>query len=313
MIRNVAAAVAIVAVAVLAGGFAATMPHPIDPARLKAVPAGDARAGETLFWAGGCAACHAGPDARGKELLKLGGGVKLATGFGVFVTPNISPDPKAGIGNWSFADFANALTRGIDPHGRHLYPAFPYTSYARMKLSDVANLFAFLKTLPPVADDPPPGKVDFPFSIRRGIGLWKLAFMHASPVVDFPKGTDPAVLRGRYLVEGPGHCGECHTPRNPAGGLDYAKWLSGAPNPDGKGVIPNITPGKDGIGGWSAKDIAYFLQSGFTPRYDSVGGSMVAVQEDMAKLPAADRAAIAAYLKAIPALPGGFPRKKKDG
>ena len=150
----------------------------------------------------------------------------------------------------------------------------------------------------------------FPFNIRRGIGLWKRAFMHPEPVVDFPAGTDPAVLRGRYLVEGPGHCGECHTPRNSVGGPDYAKWLSGAPNPDGKGVIPNITPGKGGIGDWSAKDIAYFLESGFTPYYDSVGGSMVQVQEDMARLPASDRAAIAAYLKAVPPHESGYPPKK---
>lgn len=301
--RAVAAALAIATVFVAVGGYAASAPRPIHAARLKAVPPGDPKAGETVFWAGGCSACHAAPHAGGKDLFRLGGGVKLVTNFGVFVTPNISPDPKSGIGNWSFADFANAMQRGIAPGGRHLYPAFPYTSYARMKLSDVADLFAFLKTLPPVANDPPPSKLIFPFSIRRGIGLWKLAFMHPSPVVEFPEGTDPAVLRGRYLVEGPGHCGECHTPRNSAGGLDYGKWLAGAQNPDGKGVIPNITSGKGGIAGWSAKDIAYFLESGFTPSYDSVGGSMVPVQEDMARLPASDRAAIAAYLKAVPPRP----------
>ena len=310
MLRVVAAAFAIVVVAVCAAGWVASAPRPLDPATLKNVAPGDPKAGEQVFWAGGCAACHAGPGAKGEDLLKLGGGVKLHTDFGLFVTPNISPGP-AGIGNWSFADFANAVKRGIDPRGRHLYPAFPYPSYARMKISDVADLFAFIKTLPPVAGDPPASKLMFPFNVRRGVGIWKRAFMHPSPVVDFPKGTDPAVLRGRYLVEGPGHCGECHTPRNSAGGIEYGKWLSGAPNPDGKGNIPNITSGKGGIGSWSAKDIAYFLESGFTPAYDSVGGSMVQVQEDLAHLPKSDLAAIGAYLKAIPPLPDGYSRKAR--
>ena len=302
--RILLAGFAVVVVGIGAGLWVASAPQTLDPAVLKSIAPGDAKAGEMVFWAGGCAACHAAPGSKGGNLLKLAGGVELNTDFGVFVTPNISPDPDDGIGKWTFADFANALQRGVDPHGRNLYPAFPYPSYARMKLADVADLYAFLKTLPPVKGRPGPDRLSFPYDIRRGVGLWKTAFLRPGPVIRFPAGTDPAVLRGQYLVEGPGHCGECHTPRNSAGGLDYGKWLAGGPNPDGKGTIPNITPGKGGIGDWSAKDIAYFLESGFTPDFDSVGGSMVEVQENMAKLPASDRAAIAAYLKAIPPHPG---------
>jgi len=110
------------------------------------------------------------------------------------------------------------------------------------------------------------------------------------------------VERGRLLVEGAGHCGECHTPRDRFGGLISERWLAGAANPEGKGRVPNITPGGKNISGWSAADIAYYLESGFTPDFDTAGGSMVAVQENMAKLSAEDRAAIAAYLKALPAL-----------
>lgn len=110
------------------------------------------------------------------------------------------------------------------------------------------------------------------------------------------------VERGRMLVEGAGHCGECHTPRDRFGGLLRERWLAGAPNPEGKGRIPNITPGGENISAWSAADIAYYLESGFTPEFDTVGGSMVAVQENMAKLSDEDRAAIAAYLLALPAL-----------
>ncbi|MDZ7601892.1 MAG: cytochrome c, partial [Hoeflea sp.] len=109
-----------------------------------------------------------------------------------------------------------------------------------------------------------------------------------------------------YLVEGPGHCGECHTPRNLVGGFVGDSWLAGAQNPEGEGVIPNLTPGGKSISGWSASDIAYYLESGFTPDFDSVGGSMVAVQKNMAELTSADREAIAAYLKALPERANGW-------
>ncbi|HET7413152.1 MAG TPA: cytochrome c [Pararhizobium sp.] len=303
--------VAVVIAAAGAFGWFVTAPKKVEAEALAAAGPGNVKAGEQIFWAAGCSSCHAAPDSKGEAQLRLGGGVELKTAFGTFVTPNISPDPQHGIGKWSLADFADALTHGVDPHGRYLYPAFPYTSYTRMKLSDIADLFAFLKTLPPVAGDPPPSRVSFPFNIRRGIGLWDVALLHPEPVVKFPPGTDPAVLRGQYLVEGPGHCGECHTPRNAAGATDYSQWLAGAPNPTGKGVVPNITSGKGGIGSWSAKDIAYFLESGFTPDFDTVGGDMVDVQANIARLPASDRAAIAAYLKAVPPKPNGYVEEKK--
>lgn len=291
----------------VAGGWYLTRPDRLDPEKLAAVGPGDAEAGEQMFWAAGCASCHARPGSEGAAQLELAGGVELNTAFGTFVTPNISPDPEAGIGKWSFADFANALQRGIDPEGRQLYPAFPYTSYARMKLSDVADLYAFMKTLPPVSSEPAASRIPFPYDIRRGIALWNTAFLREEPVIALPPDADEQLQRGRYLVEGPGHCGECHTPRNSIGATEYGKWLSGAPNPEGKGVIPNITPGEGGIGDWSASDIAYYLETGFTPDFDSVGGSMVEVQENMAKLPASDREAIAAYLKAVPPKPNGYP------
>ena len=193
------------------------------------------------------------------------------------------------------------MLRGIAPGGVHLYPAFPYTSYARMKPADVADLRAYLATLPAVAGRQPGHELEFPYSFRRGLGLWQLAFLDSRPAVALDT-SDPAVARGQYLAEGPGHCGECHTDRNFAGAPDLARWLAGAPNPTGKGRIPNITPGEGGLD-WSADDIASFLETGFTPDFDSVGGTMVEVQENMAMLAPEDRAAIGAYLKAIPPLP----------
>jgi mono/diheme cytochrome c family protein len=288
--------------------FALTEPQRLPNSAIAAANSGNAQRGARIFWAGGCASCHAAAGAKGDDRLKLGGGAPLKTPFGSFHAPNISPDTAHGIGGWSLADFANAMQRGVDPEGQHLYPAFPYASYQRMTKGDVADLFAYLKSLPPVAADAPETALSFPFSIRRGIGLWKLAFMgDAGPVVSLPTTAPAAARAGQYLVEGPGHCGECHTARGlrGLGALDRGRWLAGAASLDGPkgagGKVPNITPGEGGIGGWSASEIAEYLETGFTPEYDSVGGSMVEVQSNMAQLTPADRTAIAAYLKVIPA------------
>jgi mono/diheme cytochrome c family protein len=293
----------LVLAALAAGGFwLVTTPRGLPEAELAAMPAGDPVRGETWFWAGGCASCHAAPKAKGEDRRRLGGGLSLQTDFGRFVVPNISPDPADGIGGWTAADFANAILRGVGPDGEHLYPAFPYASYTRMELADVADLWAYLQTLPPVPGRAAPHDLAFPFGIRRGIGLWKLAYLRNAPVIEIGTAADPLVARGRYLVEGPGHCGECHTPRDFAGGMEMSRWLAGAPAPEGKGKVPNITPG-GALGDWSEADIAYFLETGFTPDFDSVGGAMVDVQESLAMLEPGDRNAIAAYLKAVPALP----------
>ena len=263
----------------------------------------DASAGELVFWAGGCASCHATPvngkRAKGDDKLLLGGGLELDTPYGVFRVPNISPHNEDGIGDWSTIEFVNAMQHGVSPDNRHYYPSFPYTSYAKMAVEDLLDLRAYVDTLPPVAGVVDEHTLEFPWTIRRGIGVWKLRYLDTDPVVGF-ESDDAMIERGRELVEGAGHCGECHTPRDRLGGLGKDRWLGGAPNPEGRGRIPNITPGGKNTTDWSAGDIAYYLESGFTPEYDTVGGSMVAVQENMAMLPTTDREAIAAYLKAIP-------------
>ena len=189
------------------------------------------------------------------------------------------------------------------PDGRHYYPAFPYASYVHMTPQDVSDLWAFLRTLPPVAGKAPPHDLGFPWSIRRGVGLWKLAFLSDAPAVAIDT-SDPLVARGQYLVEGPGHCGECHTPRGIGGEMDHARWLAGGPAPEGEGRIPNITPG-GAVADWSTADLAYYFETGFTPDFDTAGGSMASVQRNLAELSPGDRDAIAAYLKAIPAVPSG--------
>ncbi|TPN14810.1 c-type cytochrome [Mesorhizobium sp. B2-1-3] len=286
-------------------------PVKLDAETMAKLAPGDAARGKRIFDAGGCTSCHAKPGSKGDERLELVGGLELKTPFGTFVPPNISQDPKDGIGAWSAEDLANAMLKGVSPSGEHFYPAFPYTSYARMKPADIADLYAFLKTLPAVAGRAPANSLSFPFNIRRGIGLWKRLYLSEQPVVSLPEGAPGPVIAGRYLVEGPGHCGECHTPRDLAGGPKKSEWLAGATAAEGIGIVPNITSGEGGIGDWSQADIANYLETGFTPDFDSVGGAMVDVQRNMAELAPEDRAAIAAYLKAVPPHPNGYPARKK--
>jgi len=311
-LAKLAVAAVILAGAGCAAAWAWSAPQRLEAAAIAALPPGDAALGERIFHAGGCISCHARPGAQGDARLELAGGLQLKTPFGTFVPPNISPDPDDGIGAWTPGDFANAMMRGVAPDGSHYYPAFPYTSYARMKPADIADLHAFMKTLPAVKGKAAGHSLSFPFTVRRGIGLWKRLYLGNEPVVTFPEGTPEPVLAGRYLVEGPGHCGECHTPRSTAGGLEKGSWLAGAVAPEGNGVVPNITGGSGGIGDWSEADIVAFLETGFTPDFDTVGGSMVEVQKNMAMLPAADRQAIAAYLKAVPPHANGFPARRPE-
>ena len=305
MRKLIAGAVVLAALGAIAG-WILSAPRTLGEAEIAAVSEGAEARGERIFWVGGCASCHADPEADGEARLQLAGGLELATPFGTFVAPNISSHETDGIGSWSLADFANAMQRGVSPEGAHYYPAFPYASYARMEPSDVADLHAFMQTLPAVEGKAPDHKVGFPFNVRRGLGLWKLLYMREEPVIDLGAEGGEAAVLGKYLVEGPGHCGECHTPRDMFGGTQYGAWLSGAPAATGEGTIPNITPGGD-VGGWSEDEIAEYLNSGFTPDFDSAGGEMVSVIKNLANLPAEDRAAIAAYLKQVPSLPNGHP------
>ena len=261
--------------------------------------------GLIIFNAGGCSSCHAVPGQ--PDRTRLGGGLAIPSPFGTFYAPNISPDPADGIGRWSEAEFVNAVTRGVSPSGAHYFPAFPYTSYAHAKVEDIRDLFAYLKSLAPVAGKARDHDVPFPFNIRRNIGIWKLLFIDGKPFVP-----DPARSvrwnRGAYLVNGLGHCAECHSPRNFLGGIIAAQRFAGGPNPEGEGWVPNIT--QKGLAEWSEKDIASFLETGEMPDGDSAGGSMVRVIKNTSQLSGEDRAAIAEYIKSLPPVDGP-PRPKK--
>ena len=303
MVRKLIVAVIGIGIFAAVGLWLFTAPRALSAADVPP-HTGDPVHGEQVFWAGGCASCHAAENAGGDERLLLGGGLALNTPFGTFRVPNISTDPTHGIGAWTTLDFVNAMKRGVAPGGVHLYPAFPYTSYQRMTFEDIIDLKAFLDTLPAVATPNQSHALSFPYNVRRGLGLWQLLYVDSRTFLPDAEASDQ-VNRGAYLVLGPGHCGECHTPRGFDGGLDWSRAFAGGPTPEGEGRIPNITPHTDGIGSWSETDIVAFLESGFTPDFDSAGRQMADVVKNMAMLPAEDRAAIAAYLKTIAPLPSG--------
>jgi mono/diheme cytochrome c family protein len=296
----IALAFALVGAAAIAAAvfWSLTIPATVSASALPAHTP-DLDNGRTMFLAGGCAACHA-PNQ--EERTKLAGGVALKSPFGTFYSPNISPDPADGIGRWSEANFVTAMWKGTSPDGQHYYPAFPYTSYQRMKQEDVRDLFAYLKTLPAVQGKVRDHDLPLPLRMRRSLGVWKFLFLDGRA-----SASDPAKSqqwnRGAYLVNGPGHCAECHSPRNLLGGIIAGRRFAGGRDPESSdGEIPNIT--QAGIGDFSEQDIERVLETGELPNGDSVGGAMRAVVRNTAELPAQDRAAMAAFVKSLAPVAG---------
>lgn len=299
MLRKLVILVVVLAVIGVAAFWFITMPATVSASALGPHTT-NLENGKTMFYAGGCASCHATPNQEDKT--RLGGGLGLKSPFGTFFAPNISPDRNDGIGAWSEADFVTAMWKGTSPDGSHYYPVFPYASYQRMRMEDVRDLFAYLRTLPPVQ-----GKVrdhDLPthFKIRRMLGGWKFLFLDGRQFTPDPS-KSAQWNRGAYLVNGAGHCAECHSPRNLLGSIVDGQRFAGGPDPEGgDGWVPNIT--QAGIGNYSERDIERILETGDMPDGDSVGGSMTAVVGNTSKLAAEDRAAIAVYVKSLPPVEG---------
>jgi mono/diheme cytochrome c family protein len=265
----------------------------------KADPAAIAR-GAYLAAAAGCDQCHT-DKAEGAR--PYAGGRRLATEFGVVVTPNITPDRAAGIGAWSEADFERAMRWGIAPDGSHYVSAFPYPYYARLTDRDLADLKAYLDSLAPVSQLVPEAAESLALfeRARAAVGTALESLSTRASVADRP--ADPAAARGAYLAATVGHCGGCHTPRTWLGQPDSSRELAGSVAGWFAGAkAPNITPDeKTGIGGWSEADILTLLKDGQTPDNDFVGGSMAEIVRNTARLTDEDRRAVAAYLKSLPA------------
>jgi mono/diheme cytochrome c family protein len=256
----------------------------------------DAGRGGYLAILGDCAGCHTGT-----RQPAFSGGLPFVTPFGTIYSTNITADPNTGIGNWSEDDFYRALHDGVAPGGKHLYPAFPYIYFRRLSRQDSDDLFAFLHTLKPAHRPPTPNRLMFPFNLRFGMIFWNwLYFDKAAPKI--PAGAGEDWKRGEFLVNGPGHCAACHTPKSILFGDENEKALTGGLVEDW--FAPDITNGMaDGLAKWEARDVVSFLTTGRN-RFTTVAGSMKEkISTSTSHMRRADLQSIAVYLKSLASKP----------
>lgn len=286
--------IAIAAVLAIAGVSFLLWPRQgaiVIPDNLASSDEGMEARGAYLAAAAGCLSCHWDKKNGGAA---YAGGRAIASPFGTFYSPNITPDRQTGIGDWSDQEFVEAILHGVGREGENLYPALPFASYAGMTVEDALAIKAFLMTLPPVRRENRTHNIDLLLMWRPLISGWRLLFFEG-PIAEQDKRN---LSRGAYLVEVLGHCGECHTPRNFLGGPEGARAFGGARL--GDAAAPNITPHDDGIGAWSRDELISFLKDGTTPDFDVAGGEMAEVIEHgTSQLTDEDRAAMADYLRAL--------------
>jgi mono/diheme cytochrome c family protein len=267
-----------------------------------------AKRGEYLFAAADCASCHTDAKHKGAP---LAGGPPLTTPFGIFYGPNITPDPTYGIGTWSEADFRRALRSGVGHDGSYLYPVFPYPSFTHLTDRDIGDIYAYLRTVKPVARPSQASEIEPPFGWRFLLFFWRALYFREGPLPPAP-GKNVEWLRGRYLAEAVGHCQECHTPRDLLGALEDSAAYSGNPDGPDKQDAPNITPDpSSAIATWSVDDVTQLLTDGQTPDFDYVGSGMAQVVKGTGALTKADRRAIAVYVKSLPPIRTERHEKKK--
>lgn len=258
---------------------------------------GAAARGRYLTEAADCAGCHTRPGGA-----RFAGGRAIVTPFGTYYSDNITPDPAAGIGAWSDADFLRAMRQGTSPNGDDYFPAFPFPSFTAMTDRDILDIRAYLAMQPPAAQPDRPPDAAFPFNMRAAMGAWRLLYFTPGPYVGDPR-QSVQWNRGAYLANAVAHCGECHTPRGPLGAIEHDRRFAGTLSAKRGVRAPNITPDPvDGIGKWSIDDIADLLKLGVTPQGDFVGREMADVVTGTSHLTDADRRAIAVYLKSVPPL-----------
>ena len=271
-----------------------------EPAAIEvAAGPGNPGQGAVLYRAGGCLSCHAPDEGSGREASLPSGGQPLKSPFGTFYAPNITPHPETGIGGWTQADFVNAMVAGTSPEGRHYFPAFPYASYRHMTAADLGDLFAYLQSLEPVEAEARSHDIPLGSLMRPFVGVWK-AMAFSAPGHERTEGRSAAWNRGAYLVRGPGHCGECHTPRTFFFVMDEDRYLQGGPHPEGKGKVPSLI-GLIERGEYAdAAALKEAFEYGELFGYDGMSsGGMLHVQENLGKLPGEDLDAIVEYLVSL--------------
>ncbi len=265
-----------------------------EPAPAVAAGPYDARLlkrGEALVALGDCRGCHTAEGGRA-----FAGGRPIPTPFGTLYSTNITPDPRAGIGAWTEAEFTRAMREGVDRAGRHLYPAFPYDRFTRLTDEDDRAIYAYLRTRPAADSRPPPNRLAFPFNVRAAIGVWKALYFRPGPYRPDPT-QDARWNRGAYLAEGVAHCSSCHTPRNKLGAEEAARHLDGgeaegwhayAINARSRASVP-----------WTAEAMATYLREGWHPDHGAARGPMAAVTGELAEVPQADLLAIGTYVTSL--------------
>ena len=257
---------------------------------------GDARKGLYISKAAGCVGCH---TSEAKGAAAYAGGRALKTPFGTFYGPNITPHPAAGIGKWSLDDFRRAIRLGERPDGAHYFPAFPYPSFTGMSDGDIADLWAYMRSLTPADTPSKAHELRFPFGFRAPVAVWKFLFFNPGPVAAAPAAS-AAVARGAYLAGALGHCAECHTPRNFLGALKASRRFGGA-EIEGK-YAPNLTPTR--LKKWGDGELREVLTTGMTPDGDVLAAAMgEVVTNTLSQLTPEDLAAMIAYLRALPEVP----------
>jgi mono/diheme cytochrome c family protein len=278
-------------VVLLVGGLSVLAFWPLPPPLTVAAVEGDTKRGAYLARLSGCVACH---TSSGKP--SFSGGSALASPFGNFFAPNLTPHPQAGLGGWTFPQFVRAMRQGVSPSGQPYYPAFPYEFYTTLTDRDLADLWAALQALPAVETPSQQHEVGFPFNVREGVKLWKSVFERPATYVPLANKSKAWNL-GSYIVNGPAHCGACHTPRNVAGGLSTEAALAGDPAMMDGGNSPPITPKALRERGYTKESLISMLRTGILPDGDAVGGSMVEVVQGSTKFLLTEHLnAVATYL-----------------
>lgn len=284
----------------LAAFWVLSAPQPLTEAALPTGYTPNLANGKMMYDIGGCIACHKpGPDAAGADPALPSGGAPFKTPIATLHPPNLTPDKDTGLGNWTDIEFVNAMQRGLDPEGNHLIPAFPYTSYAKMKVSDILDIKAYLMSLKPVSSPEHASAIPAEFIVRRGLGLWKHLGLDATAWQADEK-QSAAWNLGSYLVNGPGHCNECHTPRNAFMVSDMSRLLEGGPHPDGQGKVPSLHGLIERKRYTDKADLVSAFQFGETLGYQHISaGGMGEVQTNISKLPQDHVEAIAEYILSL--------------
>jgi mono/diheme cytochrome c family protein len=281
-----AAAGALLPLLLVGGSFGASN---TDPQKFELI-----ERGRYLATVADCTGCHTRPGSN----QPFAGGRAIETPFGNIIAPNITPDRETGIGNWSDEDFDRALRKGVRSDGSRLYPAMPYTAYTKMPRDDVLAVRAYLNSVKPVRTQQPPNLLPFPLNIRAGMLAWD-ALYFTEGEFHFDRQQSEEWNRGAFLVQGPGHCGACHTPKTFLGGDKSREQLQGSYLQGW--FAPNITnDSRRGLGGWSVDDIAMYLKTGHNRITAATGPMAEEIALSSSHMTDNDLKAIATYLKSVP-------------